>query len=602
MRIPYFGRLSLRWCMGCNVPVLGERCGVCGGTTAEVQITPPGDARPAFQGDVELINKTLERQFGCRLLPEEKVVVLNKASGLERFDEVVMDGHVLGALRYDPGRGAFEFLPRLEGARRIWALSRRKYVEVDTGAREHIVKGASVLMPGVTDFDRGIERDEEVIVVSGGEVIGVGRSRLSGEEALAATRGAFAKTRRGAPPEGPKVLEGGQDWSLAVRANGHVLERHEQEARDFISRVAEGPLPKAVAFSGGKDSLATLLLVRKVLQDFSVIFVDTDVEFPETLAYVERIAARLSLRLLRGSSGGNFWRGLEYFGPPGRDYRWCCKVSKMGPTARVIKEHFPGGCVNFVGQRRYESEVRAKSGRVWRNPWLPNQLAASPIQDWTALHIWLYLMREGVEVNSLYARGMERIGCWACPASDLTELEILKGTHPDLWASWEARLREAGIPEEEVAGGGWRWKEPPEQRSGGGRRLGELRYRLDGGAYRGTFGALDMGAVANLARALGPVVLEKDAIRIGDSRLYRDGSFQVPEVEGEDGMRDLLGVVERSRHCLGCGVCLAQCPADAIELANGRARIEGSCRSCGKCHCRCPIVRYGANNMPLVRA
>jgi len=54
--------------------------------------------------------------------------------------------------------------------------------------------------------------------------------------------------------------------------------------------------------------------------------------------------------------------------------------------------------------------------------------------------------------------------------------------------------------------------------------------------------------------------------------------------------------------CTGCGVCVNECPVDAIELeASGLAKIdEGVCIRCGKCHDVCPqeAVRHDGERVP----
>jgi phosphoadenosine phosphosulfate reductase len=578
MKMPYLGKMDLRWCTACNVPVLAKLCGACGGETKKVKVTPPGDVRPALEGDIKLINETLQGQFGCQLIPEDKVAVLNKAPGQDRFDEVIVDGVVIGVLKFDVKKLDFEFLPRLEGARRIWKVSRRKFIEVHESAKPFILKGASVLMPGVAGFDEGIVEDEEVIVTSGGEVIAVGRSRFSAEEAREREKGMFAKVRRYGPPKEAEVLPGGQDWNKVLEANRKVIEAHEREAIEFIKKVSDTDLPKVVAFSGGKDSLATLLLVRKVLPDVQAIFIDTGLEFPEIVEYTKAIVEKLGIRLLSTSSG-NFWEGVEYFGPPGRDYRWCCKVCKLGPTARLISERFPGGCLSFIGQRRYESEVRARSKRVWRNPWIPIQLGASPIQHWTALHVWLYLIREDVEVNELYSKGMERLGCWPCPSSDIAELRVLKRIHPELWWNWERALRSSGLSKGEIEHGFWRWHNLGE---GQKKLAGELGIDIHERIRNRKF---DFERAANMAKILGDVRIMEDCFEIDGARVYRDGQV--------DGDGEVLGVIERASQCLGCGTCLSQCKSGVIEIKDNKAWIGEGCTGCMRCHRRCPVVRYG---------
>lgn len=39
----------------------------------------------------------------------------------------------------------------------------------------------------------------------------------------------------------------------------------------------------------------------------------------------------------------------------------------------------------------------------------------NPIYDWLDTDIWEYIRQEKLEVNPLYARGYERVGCIGCP-------------------------------------------------------------------------------------------------------------------------------------------------------------------------------------------
>ncbi len=49
----------------------------------------------------------------------------------------------------------------------------------------------------------------------------------------------------------------------------------------------------------------------------------------------------------------------------------------------------------------------------------------------------------------------------------------------------------------------------------------------------------------------------------------------------------LIRVIEEL--CMGCGLCVAQCPQDAIGLAFGKAWInQGRCTSCSTCIEVCP--------------
>ena len=602
MKAPYLGKIRLRWCRRCNLPLLTRRCAICNSSGESVPITPPGDVRPAFPRDVEVINRTAEKQFGTPLLYEDRVAVLNRAPGEDVLDEIVADGAVLGALRYDFERG-YVLLPSLEGAQRL-VRGGKRFVEVSPEVEDYLAKGASVLLPGVRRFDRVIERGDEVIVTCGGRAIAVGRARLSAEEAVSREKGMFVKLRRRGTPR--EVAEGSASWEEAVSANERVIDSYEREAVRFIRELsARVQKPVVVAFSGGKDSLATLLLVKKALGEATALVVDTGVEFPETMRFAEEAARAVGAELLVARAGERFWRGVEYFGFPGRDYRWCCKVVKLGPTAKVIKEHFPEGCLTFIGQRRYESSARAASRRVWRNPWLRSQLAASPIQHWTALHVWLYLLREGVKVNPLYLSGSYRLGCWLCPGAEMAEIDMLRQSHPGLWKRLRDVLAGQGFGEAELVHGLWRWRRLPKgQRQVAGKlgieakeRRKRFRYAVErrgGRLVAKTRFSADFERVEGFARAIGINNRGNGFVEGEGIRFHRSG---VAEAEAESErelvarVRRMQGVIERAEHCLACGVCIAQCRSDAIVVEE-KARITERCTSCGACHRRCPLVRY----------
>ena len=117
-----------------------------------------------------------------------------------------------------------------------------------------------------------------------------------------------------------------------------------------------------------------------------MFFIDTGLEFPETIQHVKDVAARHGSRLIVEQAPREaFPEGLRVFGPPGRDYRWCCKTNKLGPTVRAIMKHYPDGVLSFIGQRRYESEARASKPRYGTIPdaW-PGRGVAHPELDRTA--------------------------------------------------------------------------------------------------------------------------------------------------------------------------------------------------------------------------
>ena len=455
MSSPFLGAIPLHWCDACHSPVLGRKC-ACGGSARKVPVTPPGDIRPAFPADIAHINEVYSRHFGAPLVPPGHLVLLNKVPALDRMEEVIMGGAVVSAIRFLPEEGRWEPLPRTAAAH--YLSPEKRYAVADEGAVASIRDGASLLAPGLVAISEGVRNGDEVFILDPDRhPIAVGRARAGTEEAREMERGVVVRTRKNAPAT---CRPGPATWADAVEANREIITRHEEEAIRFIRGTAEkNHLPANVSYSGGKDSLAVLLLARKALGDLPLLFADTGLEFEETCRNVEEVAAAFGLDIVRSEAPCRFTEVFCEEGPPAVDGRWCCRVLKLEPLKDRIEREW-GECLSFIGQRKYESFSRAKSPRVWRNRNVPNQLSAAPIQSWTALHVWLYLFSEHAPYNPLYEQRIDRIGCFMCPSSDMAILEEIRARDPGRWAEWEQMLEgwrsTHGLPPEWVSAGFWR--------------------------------------------------------------------------------------------------------------------------------------------------
>jgi len=460
MRPTYLGRILLRWCDTCHTPVLARQC-ACGAATREVPVTPPGDARPAFPADITLINQIYQDHFGAPLIPEGHIALLNKVPDNDRMEEVIVGGGVAGIIRYFPDRRSWEPVPRPEACR-LFSPTRR-YVMVSEDAVPFIRdQGMSVLAPGLVHIDDHVRAGDEVFILAPDRTcIGVGRAKVDAASAREMKKGSIVRTRRNIASQ---VEPGAASWDDAVKANAEVLERAEGEAIQFVMDVKNRnpDLPANVSYSGGKDSLATLLVVKKAIGKVPLLFADTGLEFPETYANIDAVADKYGLEVLRTDGITTFRETFARDGPPAVNARWCCRVCKLTPVGNFIKETW-GECLSFIGQRRYESATRARSDRVWRNKNVRVQLSAAPIHNWTALHVWLYLFREQAPYNVLYGQNLDRIGCFMCPSSDMALIHMIEDTHPDHWKDWTERLRQwqeaKGLPESWITDGRWRLRE-----------------------------------------------------------------------------------------------------------------------------------------------
>ena len=54
--------------------------------------------------------------------------------------------------------------------------------------------------------------------------------------------------------------------------------------------------------------------------------------------------------------------------------------------------------------------------------------------------------------------------------------------------------------------------------------------------------------------------------------------------------------------CIGCGICIKECPVNAITTKDGKAEIDmEKCIRCGKCHeiCSQEAVKHDSEKIPL---
>jgi len=323
---PFLGKLDLKWCESCNVPLLGAGCSTCGNDGKKVTYSPPGDIRPAFEQDIAVIRKTIA-EFDPEVDMLRGVIVLNAISSKYELEEVISGGQVLGFLRERRS-----FAPRADFAAAM--RSRLRVVEADPGARPSLMKSSNLMAPGVLSMSEGIEVGDEVVVNIDGETIATGKARMSTSDVGTVKKGVAVKVRHRI--EGHGFPDAASTLDDAVAANADTLVQVEERAVRGVKWAWESTeVPKMVSFSGGKDSLATLLLVVEAGYSPMMFFVDTGLELPGTLDYIERTAEEHGLDLTVAEAGDAFLNGLKHFGPPAKDYRWCCKTDRHDDIRKV---------------------------------------------------------------------------------------------------------------------------------------------------------------------------------------------------------------------------------------------------------------------------
>ncbi len=439
MREPAVKKI-LYWCDNCNVPLIGRTC-ACGAKSREIPLLQPYDVRPALAADMALIRGLLAAQFGDIPLPG--VVLLNKTGGTDRADLVIVHGDRFGWLTFDPVTRQFSLDIAPEALPYILPHATRGIVDLEA---EHAVNAHKGRIGGKR-FPLSTPVPDGTVIVSYKNRFGTG-----------VVKDGQIRVKELVPVEPRTRPDPG--WDVVIGKNRYHLKNLERNAVRTIRKHMNDRPCVNVSFSGGKDSTAALHLARKAGVE-KAFFIDTGIELPETVEFV----ASQGVEIIR--KGGDFFQAVEKAGPPGKDLRWCCKLLKLHPLKIYLSG--VGPCVTIQGNRWYESWNRADLDETSQNPANPLQLNVSPIRNWRALEVFLYLWWRKAPINPLYEKGLERIGCYLCPAALESEYEGLRKMHPELTERWDGFLerwaKKTGMPDAYHQWGLWRWRAlPPKMR------------------------------------------------------------------------------------------------------------------------------------------
>ncbi len=214
----------------------------------------------------------------------------------------------------------------------------------------------------------------------------------------------------------------------------------------------------SIAFSGGKDSSATLAIVLYLIdagfipkpKTLTVLYADTGLELlplhhtaMQILKEVEKRGYRV--RVVRPKMDKRFFvymfgRGVP---PPSNTFRWCTGALKIEPmmiALKALREETGQKFLSMIGVRIGESAARdqriaiacgkdAECGQGYYQETTPASIAdvMAPIIHWRVCHVWDLLQGFGPDhglptapIASIYGQGTDleeasaRTGCTAC--------------------------------------------------------------------------------------------------------------------------------------------------------------------------------------------
>jgi len=215
------------------------------------------------------------------------------------------------------------------------------------------------------------------------------------------------------------------------------LKELESEAIYVMREVASSFEKPCLMFSGGKDSIVMAHCARKAFHPakipFTFLHVDTGHNFPETIAFRDKLIGELGVKLIAAMVQDSIDKGTvaEEKGP---------NASRNGLQTTTLLEAIEENKFDAAlgGARRDEEKARAKerffSHRDEFGQWDPkNQrpelwnifngrknigehFRVFPLSNWTELDIWQYIENEKIEIPNLYfshQRDMfQRDGVW----------------------------------------------------------------------------------------------------------------------------------------------------------------------------------------------
>jgi len=193
-----------------------------------------------------------------------------------------------------------------------------------------------------------------------------------------------------------------------------------EEATTIIKLAFDKIVNPVVAFSGGKDSLVVLDLVRRVNPDVIGVFENTTNEYPETLKFVKTIPNIIELR-----PDISFEECFKRYGLPVMKSKakshgnQCCIKLKEEPFRKYAKAN--NVTLTFTGLTSDESRNRMmmlkrmgalyfhKSDQIWK---------CHPIYNWSNQHVWQYIDFRNLAYNPIYDKlgRTARCGCRFCTA------------------------------------------------------------------------------------------------------------------------------------------------------------------------------------------
>ncbi len=178
--------------------------------------------------------------------------------------------------------------------------------------------------------------------------------------------------------------------------------------RDALSDPMVGRT--AIVSSFGAESVVLLHVVSTIDPTVPVLFVDTEMLFPETLAYQRDVAEQLGLtdvRLVGAST-----EAVTKADPFGRlhlaNSDACCDLRKVQPLETALS----GFDAWITGRKRFQAGIRAALDLFENQD--NKRIKINPLAHWRKTDLIDYIDNNNLPRHPLIAQGYPSIGCMPC--------------------------------------------------------------------------------------------------------------------------------------------------------------------------------------------
>lgn len=190
-----------------------------------------------------------------------------------------------------------------------------------------------------------------------------------------------------------------------------------------LIQAHEPPDGYYVCFSGGKDSIVMVDLIKRAGVKYDLHTNLTGIEPPPLIDFVKQ-HYNTEFHYPQNDLFAIMKKKLF---PPTRRIRYCCFLLKL--------DHGKGR-VKVTGIRAQESTKR-KARAFWEENTASNTYYLNPILNWTERDIWRYIWLNNLPYCYLYDHGFTRLGCVLCPYMSLRETQLHLQAFPEIVAKFK---------------------------------------------------------------------------------------------------------------------------------------------------------------------